>query len=95
MTSEPNEAVDPAYGVKFLIFVALFWPVSMVVGLIDHWVILDYDLRLATLALSALVGWVGTRVFEARRRREAEAEAPEPLDENPGWAAVRSRPRGA
>ena len=69
-TAEPEPKTD--YGLYFMIFMIVFWPVSLVLGLIDFWLIKSYDLRLVNLVLGGLAGWLGIVLY---RRWQAQHEA--------------------
>ena len=92
MDADRLDGVGPDYTTRFFVFMAIFWPLSLLLGIVDHWFIEDYDLRPVNVALAALVGWVGAIAFEAWRHRLAEREGPVAPPENPGWLAVRGRP---
>lgn len=68
--TEAKPEVD--YGLYFMIFMIVFWPVSLVLGLIDFYLITDYDLRLVNLVLGGLIGWLGVVVYRRRQEREQE-----------------------
>ena len=74
MDADRTDRVKPDYGTMIAIFVVIFWPLSLLLGIADHWFIADYDLRLVNLAVATLAGCAGVMVFEARRRRSAERE---------------------
>ena len=61
------------YGLYFMIFMVVFWPVSLVLGLIDFYWIQDYDLRLVNLVLGGLIGWLGVVLYRRREERKREA----------------------
>ncbi len=42
----------------FIAFMLAFWPLLLIIGLIDHIVLPEYDLRLFALVLAGAVGWV-------------------------------------
>ena len=50
----------------------VFWPSSLLFGLIDHVFITEYDLRPLTLLLGLLCGWIGVLVYKSRERRKGE-----------------------
>jgi hypothetical protein len=89
MSDETAGHPGPSLEVKFFVFMVVFWPLSLLLGVVDHWLVPEYDLRLVNLALGALGGGVGVLAFAYWRRRSAEAGGPEPPPENAGWAAVR------
>jgi hypothetical protein len=95
MSDETAGHPGPSLEVRCFVFMAVFWPVSLLLGVVDHWFVPGYDLRLVNLALGALGGWVGVLAFAYWRRRSADEGGPEPPPENAGWAAVRSRSRRA
>jgi hypothetical protein len=66
---QPEPEREDDYGLWFMIFMLVFWPVSLVLGLIDFYVITAYDLRLVNLVLAGLAGWLGVAWY--RRREEA------------------------
>lgn len=69
--TEADAEAEPDYGLYFMIFMIVFWPVSLVLGLIDFYLITSYDLRLVNLVLGGLIGWLGIvmyRRWEAKRR---------------------------
>ena len=68
-TAEPEPEAD--YGLYFMIFMIVFWPVSLALGLIDFWLIRSYDLRLVNLVLGGLAGWLGIVLYRRwQERRE-------------------------
>ena len=91
MDADRTDRVKPDYGTMIAVFVAIFWPLSLLMGIADHWFIPDYDLRLVNLAVAAFAAWVGVKVFEARRRRSAEREDSMAEAPNPGWLAYRGQ----
>jgi len=75
--NSPDEEREPDVAMHFYVFMMVFWPVSIALGLIDHYYIQEYDLRLVNLVLGALAGWAGMEIYKARERRQHEAEAAE------------------
>jgi hypothetical protein len=57
---------------RFFIFMLVFWPVALILGVIDVWFITDHDLRLASLAVAAVAGWWGIRYVESKRETPPE-----------------------
>jgi hypothetical protein len=55
-------------------FMLAFWPLLLVVGLIDHFLLPEYDLRLFTLALAGAAGWGSVRIQQRRAERLSLAE---------------------
>jgi hypothetical protein len=66
MGADPSGTHEPPNLTRFFVFMLVFWPLSLLLGVVDHWLIPDYDLRLLNLVLGGLGGWVGVRTFEAR-----------------------------
>src|SRR4051794_21149739 len=66
---EPDEAMP------FYVFMVVFWPVSIVLGLIDFYLIKDHDLRLYNLLAGAIAGWIAVEVYRARQLREEDQAA--------------------
>ena len=93
MDADRTDRVQPDYGTMIGVFMVIFWPLSLLLGIADHWFIADYDLRLVNLAVATFAAWVGVRVFEARRRRSAEREDSVVKAQDPGWLAVRGPSR--
>ena len=91
MDADRTDRVQPDYGTMIGVFMVIFWPLSLLLGIADHWFIPDYDLRLVNLAVATFAAWVGVRVFEARRRRSAEREDSVVEAQNPGWLAYRAQ----
>jgi hypothetical protein len=58
----------------FIAFMLAFWPLLAVLGLIDHFFLPEYDLRLFTLALAGAAGWGCVRVQQRRAERALHAE---------------------
>src|SRR4051812_45812605 len=67
-----QQETEPNYGMYVLVFMFVFWPVSMVLGLIDSFVIHDKDLRLINLALGLAAGGLAVLVYRARERQHQE-----------------------
>jgi hypothetical protein len=51
---------------RFFVFIVVFWPASLVLGVLDHWYFPEYDLRLINFGLGLLVGWLGVRYFDRK-----------------------------
>ena len=49
-------------------FMLAFFPLALVLGVVDHFFLPEYDLRLPSLALAGAAGWVS--VWLRRRRAE-------------------------
>ncbi|MDR3638372.1 MAG: hypothetical protein P4L84_31505 [Isosphaeraceae bacterium] len=64
---------QPEYGLYFMVFMIIFWPVSLVLGLIDFCLIKNYDLRLVNLVLGGLIAWLGVVLYRRREQRRREA----------------------
>ena len=60
------------YAMYLLVFMFVFWTVSLVLGLIDSFVIHDKDLRLINLALGLAAGGLAVLVYRARERQHQE-----------------------
>jgi|GEM_PF-5680527 len=58
---------------QFYVFMLVFWPSALILGLIDFVFIPEYDLRPLTLLLALLSGWIGVLVYRSRERRKGEA----------------------
>ncbi len=67
---EEEEKIDPT--MQFYVFMLVFWPSSLLFGLIDHVFITEYDLRPLTLLLGLLCGWIGVLVYKSRERQKGE-----------------------
>ena len=91
MDADRTERVKPDYGTMICVFVVIFWPLSLLLGIADHWFIADYDLRPVNLAVAIFAACVGVMVFEARRRRSAEREDSVVKAQDTGWLAVRGQ----
>ena len=91
MDADRTDGVKPDYDTMIGVFMVIFWPLSLLLGIADHWFIVGYDLRLVNLAVATFAAAVGVRVFEARRRRSAEREVSVVEAENPGWLAYRGQ----
>jgi hypothetical protein len=96
MDADRTDRVNPDYGTMIGVFMVIFWPLSLLLGIVDHWFIADFDLRLPNLAVATFAGCVGVTVYEARRRRSAERENAEREKsvveaENQGWLAYRGQ----
>ena len=61
MDADRTERVKPDYGTMICVFVVIFWPLSLLLGIADHWFIYDYDLRLMnhTVAYPGVVEALG------------------------------------
>jgi hypothetical protein len=55
-------------GEAFIAFMVAFWPLLLVLGLIDHFFLSEHDLRLASLGLAGAAGWINLWL----QRRKAE-----------------------
>jgi hypothetical protein len=91
MDADWTGRVKPDYGTMIGVFMVIFWPLSLLLGIADHWFMADYDMRLVNLAVATFAGSVGAVVFEVRRRRSAERENSVVEAENPGWLAYRGQ----
>jgi TRAP-type uncharacterized transport system fused permease subunit len=49
-------------------FMLAFWPAVLVLGVIDHFFLTEYNLQLASLALAGAAGWANVKL----QRRKAE-----------------------
>ncbi len=67
-----QKETEPNYGMYLLVFMFVFWSVSLVLGLIDSFVIQDKDLRLINLALGLAAGGLAVLVYRARGRQHQE-----------------------
>jgi hypothetical protein len=54
-----------------IVFMLVFWPILLVLGVIDHFFMPDHDLRLFALLFAAAVGGLGVQL--QRRRTEASS----------------------
>jgi hypothetical protein len=54
-----------------IVFMLVFWPILLVLGVIDHFFMPDHDLRLFALLFAAAVGGLGVQL----QRRRAEASS--------------------
>jgi hypothetical protein len=68
MRRRTDRISDENLMLRLCIFMLVFWPLSLVLGVIDHWFVPDRDLRLLNLAMGALAGWYAVRRFEAKRQ---------------------------
>jgi hypothetical protein len=93
MDADRTDRVQPDYGTMISVFVVIFWPLSLLLGIADLWFAADYDLRVVNLAVATFAAAVGVMVFEARRRRSAEREDSVVEAQNPGWLAYRGQSR--
>jgi len=59
--------------VPFYVFMLAFWPVSIILGLIDYYVVRDYDLRLYVLMAGLVAGAIAVKAYWAKQQREEEA----------------------
>jgi hypothetical protein len=59
--------------VPFYVFMLAFWPVSIILGLIDFYVVKDYDLRLYVLLAGLVAGGIAVMAYRAKLQREEEA----------------------
>jgi hypothetical protein len=50
----------------------VFWPLSMVLGLIDSFVIHDKDLRLINLAIGLAVAGIAVLIYRSRERQQQQ-----------------------
>lgn len=58
---------------QFYVFMMVFWPTAIVLGLIDFSFVTSYDLRLPMLLLSLLAGWAGIKVYKSKMAKEDDA----------------------
>jgi hypothetical protein len=68
-----DEEPRPDTAVQFYVFMLLFWPTAILLGVLAYALIPQYDLRLPTLAIALIAGWIGVSVYRARERRKGEA----------------------
>jgi hypothetical protein len=54
-----------------IVFMLLFWPILLVLGVVDHFFMPDHDLRLFALVFATAIGGLGVLV----QRRKAEASS--------------------
>ena len=69
-TDEPK----PDHEGAFIAFMLAFWPLLLILGLIDHFLLPEYDLRLFTLVLAGVAGWACVRLQRQRAERALAAE---------------------
>ncbi len=69
-TINDEPTVDPT--MQLYVFMLVFWPSLLILGLIDFIFIPNYDLRPLTFLMGLLCGWIGLSVYKSRERRKAE-----------------------
>ena len=74
--TETEAEAEHDYGLDFMIFMIVFWPVSLVLGLIDFYLIESYDLRLVNLVLGGLIGWLGVVQYRKWQEKQQSQAAP-------------------
>jgi hypothetical protein len=57
----------------FYAFMLAFWPVSIVLGLIDFYLVTGHDLRLYVLLAGLVAGGITMQAYRAKRKKEQEA----------------------
>lgn len=67
-----DAGAETDYGLYFMIFMIVFWPVSLVLALIDFYFVPSYDLRLVNLVLGGLAGWLGVVIYRKRAENQDE-----------------------
>ncbi len=68
-----DEKHEPDTMMHYYVFMMVFWPVSILLGLIDYYSIRDHDLRVLTLLLGVVAGWIAMKMYQARERKQHEA----------------------
>src|SRR5262245_16980766 len=91
MTANKTNQSEPDLGTKFSVFFAAFWPMTLLLGVADHWLIPGYDLRAVSIAAGALAGWVAVMAYGARQRKAAGQGDQETGSEDAEWVAVGQR----
>jgi hypothetical protein len=64
----------PDHEGAFIAFMLAFWPLLLILGLVNHFGLPESDLRLFTLALAGAAGWGCVRVQQRRTARVLAAE---------------------
>jgi hypothetical protein len=72
---QTNEPRPDAFEATIIPFMLVFFPLVLILGIVDHFFLSDYDLQLPTLALAAAAG--ALNVWLRRRRAERMAETAE------------------
>jgi hypothetical protein len=70
-THESTQAPKFDREMAIIVFMLVFWPILVVLGVIDHFFMPDHDLRLFALVFAAAVGGLGVQL----QRRRAEASS--------------------
>lgn len=70
---EVDDEPEPDTAMYFYVFMIVFWPVSIVLGLIGFYYVKEYDLRLVTLLLGLGAGWLAVRMYKVRERKRHDA----------------------
>jgi hypothetical protein len=63
---QSRDDAEPDYFMYFSAFMLAFWPVTLILGLIDYLFIPGYDLRLVDLMIGLLAGWVSVSIYRSR-----------------------------
>ena len=69
-TDEPK----PDHEGAFIAFMLAFWPLQLILRLVNHFALPESDLRLFTLALAGAVGWGCARMQQRRSGRALRVE---------------------
>jgi hypothetical protein len=64
-------------GEAFIAFMVVFWPLLLILGIVDHFFLTEHDLRLASLALAGAAGWGNMRLQRRKAERLALLEDPQ------------------
>jgi len=71
---EPGtEEPEPDGSVYFYIFMVVFWPVSILLGLIDFYFVPEHDLRFYNLLAGLIAGGIAVEAYRHRHIREDQA----------------------
>jgi hypothetical protein len=73
LNAKDETEFEPDRAMHFYTFMLAFWPVSIILGLIDFYLIHDYDLRIPTLLAGLGAGWLAMTIYRRNELKRFEA----------------------
>jgi hypothetical protein len=68
-----EDGPPPDYTTYFYVFMLVFWPVALALGLLAFYCLPEYELRLPTLFVSLVAGAAAVKYYRVKESRETPA----------------------
>lgn len=73
LNAREESEFEPDLAMHFYVFMLTFWPAAIILGLIDYFVIKEYDLRIPTLLAGLGAGWIAMTIYRRNELKRFEA----------------------